>query len=530
MKSKSLGQVVPQFGLGTRRVMASFGLSLALAASLGATTFYVATTGNDSNGGTQTAPFATIQRGVDLAKAGDTIIVGDGTYGPNGHYTCGTICSQNGYAAPVVFYNSGTSSAPITITAQNKWGAILDCQLPYGYSGDGTDGVQACDAYFDFQSNASYINIQNFDITRGYWVGAMVNGSNNHNIQFTGNHFHHIGNRHYTVPNGTQSFGIVGVYAGTPTSYLKFDKNEFNNIGRLPTSGQSANDYNHDHGLYVYNGPYTITNNIFYANTAGWGVQISPGTHDTLITNNTFRGPNPQQDGLIMLWADSAHPNTNITIQNNIFYNGLNYAIGSWQANEVNTVIDHNIEYGSPNGMLDTSVVKGTLTLSNNRINTDPKFVSVSNNDYHLQSGSPAIDTGASVALTTDFESNPRPQGSAVDLGSYESAGTIGITPTATTFSIWASASAATLTRKQSTVIGVIATLLSGSSQPATFAVSGLPPGISASWSSGSCGLSCSSNLTLSASAHPKTGTSVLMVTVTAGGASQTANVTLTVN
>jgi hypothetical protein len=387
--------------------------TLILSHGLYGATYYVATTGSDANAGTQSAPFATIQRGVDLAKPGDTILVENGTYGPNGHYTCGTQCSQSGYSAPVSLRNSGTASAPITIAAQNKWGAVLDCQLPYGYSGDGTDGVQACDAYFNFQGSASYITISGFDIQRAYWVGAMVNATNTH-VAFIGNHFHNIGNRIYTVPSGTSSYGIVGVYAGTGSSYITWDGNEFNNIGRVPHTGSViSDDYSHDHGLYIYNGPYTITNNIFYGQAAGWDVQTSPGSHDISIVNNTMiGGANPQKDGCMILWGQ----NTNVTIVNNIFYNGRNYAIDNYATSQSGSLIDHNIVHGSPSGMI---AVSG-ITQTNNRLNTDPLFTAPSSNDYHLQAGSPAIDTGAAVSLNSDFDGNPRPLGTAFDVGAYE--------------------------------------------------------------------------------------------------------------
>jgi len=393
---------------------------ITLSPTLNAATWYVATTGNDGSAGTQTAPFATIQKGVNSAKAGDTVLVSNGTYGPNGQYTCGDICSQNGYSAPVTFSNSGTSSAPITIAAQNKWGAVLDCQLPSGYSGNGTDGVKACDTYFNFQGSASYITISGFDIQREYWVGAMVNATNSH-IIFSQNHFHNIGNRIYTVPSGTSSFGIVGVFAGSGSSYITWDRNEFNNIGRVPHSGSIiSDDYTHDHGLYIYNGPYTITNNIFYSQPAGWNVQTSPGSHDINITNNTLiGGANPQHDGCMILWGQ----NTNVTIQNNIFYNGTNYAIDNYQTTQSGSLFDHNIVYGSPSGIV--SSIGGSITETNNKLNTNPVFVNATSLDYHVQAGSPAIDSGASVSVATDFNGGPRPLGAAFDIGAYEYSGAV---------------------------------------------------------------------------------------------------------
>src|SRR3954470_6689682 len=44
------------------------------------TSFYVATNGNDSNPGTQAAPWRTIQHAADTARAGSTVNVRGGTY------------------------------------------------------------------------------------------------------------------------------------------------------------------------------------------------------------------------------------------------------------------------------------------------------------------------------------------------------------------------------------------------------------------------------------------------------------------
>jgi hypothetical protein len=51
--------------------------------------------------------------------------------------------------------------------------------------------------------------------------------------------------------------------------------------------------------------------------------------------------------------------------------------------------------------------------------NTDPMFVNLAQNDYHLAAGSPArdaVDTGPA----TDFEGDARPQGARFDIGADE--------------------------------------------------------------------------------------------------------------
>ena len=64
------------------KVFTLFALFVCLAAAFGQTntSYYVSTTGNDSNSGTQAAPWRTVQHAADTARAGSIVNVRGGIY------------------------------------------------------------------------------------------------------------------------------------------------------------------------------------------------------------------------------------------------------------------------------------------------------------------------------------------------------------------------------------------------------------------------------------------------------------------
>src|SRR5690606_39126289 len=98
-------------------------------------TLYVSPSGRDSGAGSQEDPFETLSRALQVAAAGDVIVVGDGVY-PAENATYGLWVNV-----------AGTPDRPIRIVAENRHGAIIDG------AGDTHYGVT-------FGADASYVSFE----------------------------------------------------------------------------------------------------------------------------------------------------------------------------------------------------------------------------------------------------------------------------------------------------------------------------------------------------------------------------------
>jgi hypothetical protein len=121
--------------------------ALVATGSAQATDYYVATTGSDSNAGTMAAPFATLQKGVNVAVAGDTVYIRGGTYSITTPATTG---------AGINFTKSGTSA-----TNQINYFAYPG-EIPVF---DFTNMVISTTGYtHGFVINASYLHFKGLEI------------------------------------------------------------------------------------------------------------------------------------------------------------------------------------------------------------------------------------------------------------------------------------------------------------------------------------------------------------------------------
>jgi uncharacterized protein (TIGR02145 family) len=159
--------------------------------------------------------------------------------------------------------------------------------------------------------------------------------------------------------------------------------------------------------IYMF---YNICDSIGTAlNNKGWGIRVTVdslgGVFDNWnIWNNIFIA-NQDYTTVYGIEIPQSNSTTNISIRNNIIQGFSSAPIHKQNSGTYDSVsIENNIFYGNGN----SNNPSGSATYTNytlSSIKDNPDFVSTS--DFHLLLGSPAIDAGLDVGLTTDYSNLP---------------------------------------------------------------------------------------------------------------------------
>jgi hypothetical protein len=328
-------------------------LSLAMIAMLGApaavaspkgsgTTYYVATTGSNSNPGTLEKPWKTILKAITTLKAGDTALVRGGTY-------------VERIMNPSI--NVGTSDNRITVKAYSGENPILQGLL--------------------WMTGASYWTFRNIDVT---WDPA-TGQSSEHMVKFTNG----VGWRFRNAEVwGAHSYAAILVYsskAGEPSDW----RIQYNCIhDTWPT-----NDVNQDHLIYVNAGLTgtggLIRRNILFNATNGDGVKLggsSEGSNDTanvIVRYNTIY--NTSQN-IRVLWT--SHDNSiyrNIMDKVNLGISPNYGNVRGYQLTGANNAAYDNWGYLAKSFIYNDKGYTGVEDQGGNEFPSDPNFDSVTSCD-----------------------------------------------------------------------------------------------------------------------------------------------------
>jgi len=356
---------------------------------------YVSTSGLDSNPGTLAEPFRTLNKAVSVLQPGDTLYIRGGTYveNLNNNIPGGTSWSNPvtiaAYPGETVIVQAASSGVGVVYLAAASRSYIILDGLILDAAKTATNVVKITAGSTTGASN--HIRIQNSEIRNAVHQGILI-----------------------TQPGA--------------------DYNEFINL-KIHDNGSSVLD----HGMYFEDNHNLVDDCDVYSNY-GYGIQIYKwiGVNGQDASYNTVRNSkfhDNGKSGIGLFVGDGNVAYNNITWNNGEA--GINVDYGASHTEVYNNTIYHNSNNGieidstSTGAVIENNILYqngwlaiwnlGSGTVADHNLTTDPGFVNAAAGDFHLTTGSAAIDAGITISLvTTDYDGVIRPQNGAYDIGAFE--------------------------------------------------------------------------------------------------------------
>jgi hypothetical protein len=459
---------------------ASLNLTIVPATYSSGATYFVSPSGSDSNPGTLSAPWLTIQKAMNSATPGSIVNIRAGTYHERLSLNVSGTPGNDITFQPYGFNVPSGGCGGYTGIACGGDQVILD----YAYLGTVTDGIPLLQI-----SGRNYARIQGLTFQNLTCNGAMQQGiridSNSSYIEFDQNSFLNDKNI-YPSFDGTAALLFFRIWQ---SNYVTVKGNEFGNINTVMSEVLTVNDgatntliennYVHDtdgiaisswtgannfsmvgnraeyigirrDGTVWYNNPaVAIYNDGGYSGTiernmvsyAGVGYEAlaepgQPDAHDITISDNIAE--NCVSAGIVIgTWYSTTSGSSiyNLNVYNNTFYGNkvgveilpMTSATVTW---ENNIFANNETNYYNPlswdPGKTGYNLYYGSnVGPGSNNLTSNPLFSNAAAGNFSLQSTAPAINGGdpntpQSVVGLLDYAGNTRVQGAIIDIGAYE--------------------------------------------------------------------------------------------------------------
>jgi hypothetical protein len=264
----------------------------------------------------------------------------------------------------------------------------------------------------------------------GVGIGFAVRGQ--HNL-ITRNHAHDLA-MVVNTQGGDDDYGAVGVWlfnSGNEVSY-----------NRMIRCIAPSHDYGVDGGVVEFYGDvHDCSVHHNWGEECDGGLEVGGGSaHDNVMAynvlvnnggmggfhlggafgsdvrnfrfeNNTVVETGGAQQRYVVVWFNQGDPAADtFLMRNNIVYvdrfSFVADKTGFTHENNLYTLLDPSSQLGFPPGA--------------GEIIADPLFADAAGADFHLQDTSPAINAGADLGHSLDFDDRPVPAGAAPDIGAYE--------------------------------------------------------------------------------------------------------------
>ena len=317
-----------------------------------------------------------------------------------------------------------SASTGHTVTVQDSSNFVMD---GFSITGATNSGASASGFYINRvdMTTATFRNSKVY----GNYYGVYINDADDTPLQLQNLEIYNNSGRGIYAVNADDDFNLIDSTIHSHNTALAGAGIRINDGAAVTITGSVIRD-NISSGeggaIFANKGSLTVTNTIFADNQGSNGGVIRSSNGPTInLVNNTFADNTAtNQGGVLYICQPGSH-----TVRNSIFWGNsaassgdIAYKACSGFATGFMTVTDSDITTSG------SSFGNGTPITSNNIDPAqDPLFVDATNDNYHIQSGSPVIDQANSTyAPADDLDGNLRPVdgdgagGAADDMGAYE--------------------------------------------------------------------------------------------------------------